>query len=355
MVTHMRQRYVQWLTETRQLGVAGAYSEKEGDHERAISYYMEAGLPGKAAKVMLRHSQLQSNGPLMSQVATALVKRELYSSAGELFEAVNQAERAMECYRRGEDFRQAVELARKHYPNRVIELECEWGDYLMRTKQPEAAMAHFIESGKTDKAIEAAIAGQQWKKATQILESTTSPNAELYYKQIAAHYNNTKQFEAAAAMMIKGGDEANAVGMLLDSAKWRQAHEMAKRTMRPDQVDELFIARAEAEAARKQYRTAEELFVLCGKEDQAISMYKRAQHWDEMIELVKHYHPDLLQKSYQAVGKSLADERNYAQAERYFIKGIRGLFFRFCSHHKLSFNGEYKLEVSYSTNLITNS
>ena len=54
--------------ETRQLGVAGAFSEKEGDHERAISYYMEAGLPGKAAKVMLRNSQLTSNAQLMSQV-----------------------------------------------------------------------------------------------------------------------------------------------------------------------------------------------------------------------------------------------------------------------------------------------
>ena len=73
----------------------------------------------------------------------------------------------------------------------------------MRTKQPEAAMSHFIESGNTDKAIEAAIAAQQWKKATQILESTHSANSERYYKQIADHYNATKQFEAAAAMMIK--------------------------------------------------------------------------------------------------------------------------------------------------------
>ena len=165
-----------------------------------------------------------------------MVKRELYSLAGELFEAVNQAERAMECYRRGDDYRQAVELARKHFPNKVTELESEWGDQLMRTKQPEAAMSHFIESGNTDKAIEAAIAAQQWKKATQILESTHSANSERYYKQIADHYNATKQYEAAAAMMIKGGDEANAVGMLLDSKKWRQAHEMALRTMRPDQA-----------------------------------------------------------------------------------------------------------------------
>ena len=62
---------------------------------------------------------------------------------------------------------------------------------------------------------------------------------------------------------------------------------MAQRTMRPDQVEALFVSRAEAEASKGNLKTAEELFVLCGKEDQAISMYKRNQHWDEMIELVK--------------------------------------------------------------------
>ena len=45
---------------------------------------------------------------------------------------LGQTERAMECYRRGNDYRQAVELARRNYPNKVTELEEEWGDYLVK-------------------------------------------------------------------------------------------------------------------------------------------------------------------------------------------------------------------------------
>ena len=55
MVPHMRKRYLDWLTETKQLGVAGAYVEKEGDLYKAIDYFLDAGLPGRAAKILLRN------------------------------------------------------------------------------------------------------------------------------------------------------------------------------------------------------------------------------------------------------------------------------------------------------------
>ena len=38
-------------------------------------------------------------------------------------------------------------------------------------------------------------------------------------------------------------------------------------------------------------------------------MYKREKNWEDMIRVVKAYHPELVVKTYQAVGKSLADDR----------------------------------------------
>ena len=67
----------------------------------------------------------------------------------------------------------------------------------------DAAINHFIEAGNSDKAIQAAIGAQQWKKAQLILDQSDSPSNAQYYRQIANHYNQTKQFEAAAKMMIK--------------------------------------------------------------------------------------------------------------------------------------------------------
>ena len=51
MVPHMRQQYLQWPKETNQLGIAGQFSENDGNRQKSIEwYYLEAGLPGKAAK-----------------------------------------------------------------------------------------------------------------------------------------------------------------------------------------------------------------------------------------------------------------------------------------------------------------
>jgi len=81
------------------------------------------------------------------------------------------------------------------------------------------------------------------------------------------------------------------------------------------------MAKAEEMVDRGQLATGEELFILCQKEDSAIAMYKKQRKWDDMIRLVSQYHPDLVEKSYQAVGKALADENAYSQAEKYFLRG----------------------------------
>ena len=44
--------------------------------------------------------------------------------------------------------RRAIDLARREYPAVVIEVEEEWGDWLMTQKQMDAAINHFIEAGR---------------------------------------------------------------------------------------------------------------------------------------------------------------------------------------------------------------
>lgn len=40
----------------------------------------------------------------------------------------------------------------------------------MRNKQLDAAINHYIEAGKTIKALDAAVGARQWKKAVQIIQ-----------------------------------------------------------------------------------------------------------------------------------------------------------------------------------------
>lgn len=52
----------------------------------------------------------------------------------------------------------------------VVVLEEQWGDHLSANKQLDAAISHYIEAGKTVKALDAALGSRQWKKGVQIIQ-----------------------------------------------------------------------------------------------------------------------------------------------------------------------------------------
>ena len=52
----------------------------------------------------------------------------------------------------------------------VVCLEEQWGDHLVANKQLDTAINHYIEAGKTLKALEAAVGARQWKKSVQIIQ-----------------------------------------------------------------------------------------------------------------------------------------------------------------------------------------
>ena len=88
-------------------------------------------------------------------------KSGLFEKAGEIYEKLGQKDRSLDAYKKGNAFRSAVELCRTSFPQQVVTLEEQWGDYLVSHKQMDAAINHYIEAGKSQKAIEAAIEARQ--------------------------------------------------------------------------------------------------------------------------------------------------------------------------------------------------
>ena len=68
-------------------------------------------------RLLQNHSQLLSNEDLVSQVSTALHRSELFEQAGQLYERLNQPQKALDCYRRGHAYARAVELSRQISPS----------------------------------------------------------------------------------------------------------------------------------------------------------------------------------------------------------------------------------------------
>lgn len=70
--------YNQWLHETAQLEKAGAIKEKEGDLTGAVSLYLKANLPSRAAKLITSNYELMNNTDLVNRIAASLIKLDFY-------------------------------------------------------------------------------------------------------------------------------------------------------------------------------------------------------------------------------------------------------------------------------------
>ncbi|GLD73924.1 intraflagellar transport protein 172 homolog [Lates japonicus] len=253
----LRGNYYQWLTETGQDEKAGEVKENEGDFQGAINLYLKAGLPAKAARLAISRPEITNNSDTVSRIASSLIKGEFYERAGDLYEKIRNNQRALECYCKGGAFRKAVELARLAFPAEVVKLEEAWGDYLVQQKQMDAAINHFIEAGCSLKAIEAAIAARQWKKAVHILELQEDSSAGKYYVKIAQYYASMQDYEVAEQLFVKGGHIKDAIDMYTTAGRWEEAHKLAVKCMTEEEVMALYISRAQELERDGKFKEAE--------------------------------------------------------------------------------------------------
>lgn len=158
-VQQLKKNYYSWLLETGQEEKAGQIKENEGDYNNAIQLYLRGGVPARAANVVY---SCNASFPqeLLQRIATNLASAGMFEKAGQLYEEMEMLQRALDCYVKGNAFKKAVDLAKTAEPRLVTSLEERWGNYLVSIKQTQAAINHYIEAEKIQKAIEAAISAR---------------------------------------------------------------------------------------------------------------------------------------------------------------------------------------------------
>lgn len=316
----LRSSYLSWLTNTCQDEKAGEVKEREGDYNGAVSLYLKAGLPAKAARLALNKPEVINNTEMVDRIASSLIKSEFYERAGDLYERLRNNQKALVCYVKGGAFRKAVELSRVAFPSEVVRLEESWGDYLVQQKQMDAAINHFIEAGCSIKAIEAAIAARQWKKAVHILELQEDSSAAKYYLKIAQYYASMQEYEVAEQLYVKGGHIKDAIDMFTAAGRWEDAHKLAGKCMTEEEVKALYVSRAQELERNGKIKEAERLFSTVKQPDLAITMYKKNRMFDDVIRLVAKHHPDLLAETHLHLAKELEMELRFSEAEYHFME-----------------------------------
>lgn len=318
-VIEMRQAYFQFLLDSNQEEKAAALKVHEHDFVQAINLYMKGGMPGRAAQVIFDHD-IQQPLQLLDSVATALARAGMHDKAGEFYERLNELPRALDSYIRGNAYRKAVELARKCFPAKVVQLQEQWGDYLVAQKQIDMAINHYIEAKVYLKAIEAALNAKQFTRALQLVDAIDIETARPYYKQLARYYEDARQYDAAEKCYVAAGQPQLAVEMHTKLGHWEIAHKIATSYMKEGEVALLYINQAQKLESKSRLKEAEKLYLAVSEKDLAINMYKKHRRYDDMIRLVKEYRADLLKETHQFLGQTLEMEGSLREAEGHYVE-----------------------------------
>jgi len=315
----MRQKYFQYLLDTNQEERAASLKEREGDFIQAINLYLKGGLPGKAAQVIVQNN-INQPVQLLDSIATALTRAGMHDRAGEFYERLDELQRALDSFIRGNAFRKAVDLARRSFPSKVVELQEQWGDYLVSQKQVDMAINHYIEAKVFQKAIEAALNARQYPRALQLVDAIDSDTSKPYYKQLARYYEDSRQYKEAERCYVAADQPHLAVEMHTKLGHWEVAHKLAMSYMSEGEVGLLYINQAQKLEAQGHFREAEKLYLTVKERDLAINMYKKHRRFDDMIRLVQEHRPDLLKETHQFLAQTLEMEGSLRDAEQHYVE-----------------------------------
>ncbi|XP_073968518.1 intraflagellar transport protein Oseg2 isoform X1 [Rhodnius prolixus] len=316
----LKEEYVNWLMKTDQLEKAGQIKQESGNYLEAVELYLKGGLSATAARLVTSRPEMLEDEKLMKRLTTDLIKGELYQQAGQIYETAGDYVRAMQCYRKGNAFATALHLARHVAPKEVVVLEEEWGDYLVQTKQLDAAINHYIEAGKTLKALDAAIGARQWKKAVQIIQVIEDVSlVSGHYAQLCQHFASVRDYHIAEKLYTHAELYEDAIKMYFDTGEWEKAHFYGTQHIDESMLTDMFMKKAVEMESLAKYKDAEALYILCDEIDSAIAMYKNLRQHDQMLRLVKEYRSDLLNMTNLHLARQLEDEGNIAGAEELYI------------------------------------
>jgi len=310
------------LVNTGQYEVAAEFLEKHGDIVHAVKLFLEGGCPTKAAKLLQKYPHTKLEKDVSLQISGALLQGDFFEEAGDYFEVVGQKSYALECYRKGRIFDKAVKLAKLAFPNDVVQLEEEWGDYLAGNRQLDAATDHYIEAGQLIKGLDAAIESRQFKKALQIVKVVEDKEAVRdQYTKIGDYYKQVDDHAQAENCYLSGGNPKLAIDMYSSVDLWDEAYRVAaKVSSNKIELHAEYSNQAKALLEASKMIQAERLYMALGEPDSAINMYAKAKMYEDVMRLVSAHHPEHLEQTMKHVADIMAKEENFRSAEHYYIK-----------------------------------
>ncbi|KAH0786748.1 selective LIM binding factor [Histomonas meleagridis] len=289
-----RDEYYAHLLETNQYQTLANLKAKKGEINEAIDLCLQGNKPQLAAEILLNNND-KANPQILTHVAESLIKNNRFDLAGQIYEKLGNINEALTNYRKGHSYYKALDLAKVSAPELVIEIEHEWGDYLVSQGQNDAATFHYIESGDYSLALNCSLRAQQWNQAAEILRNCSSSptlkdELKLQYLRVGRYFASIKDINTAEDLFLTVDAHKELIEMYLNCNKIDDALRHAKRHMKQSEYEKLFIQIAKKNEKKESTRKiAENIYLAIKKPELAIEMYNSVNDSENVLRLTSQF------------------------------------------------------------------
>lgn len=191
---------------------------------------------------------------------------------------------------------------------------------LVAKRQLDASISHYIEGGATNKALEAAASAKQWHKAIQIASVLDDPSEiKQFAVELTKYLSQIGDIEGAETLLVRAEMYEEAIQILNQHGHWERALNIARKYLPPDVISNLFTGVAAKLEQENRINEAAEVFLAIQEPDLAISMYKRQEQYEPMMELVAKYHHEHTDRTHLHLATELEGKKKYKLAEQHYL------------------------------------
>ena len=211
-----------------------------------------------------------------------------YSEAGEWQSAVNM-------YRANDMWDEAIRVAKFHGGiNASKRVAYAWALSL----GGEAGSKLLTKLGLIEQAVDYAIESGAFDHAFQLAQNSLKSKLPEVHLKHALFLEDEERFPEAEAEFVKAGKPKEAIDMYLHQNDWDNAMRVAERCD-PTSISDVVAAQAKVAADRKDWRSAEQLYVSAKKPEAMLQTYRDQQPpmWDEALRFVRKHLPHKLHEA----------------------------------------------------------
>mgnify|MGYP000140699940 FL=1 len=301
----------------RQLEQAEKFYLKANAISETFEMYTQNNKWDQAYRFACRHMPETEVTVLYTKQAQKLESEGKFKEAEKMYLTVNEADMAINMYRKFGQYDNMVKLVAKHRKEHLTETHVYLAQQLESENKLKEAEHHYIEAGKWNLADDMYRRKSMWDEALRVAKGYGGPKE---IAEVARKWAETESVrgEGGSQLLLRQGLVEAALEFEVDQGNFKEAFRLAENNCR-HRLPDVHLSYALHLEDENRYKEAEEEFIKAGRATEAVHMYQHQNDFHSALRIARQFDSKLVPEILEAQAKHHIDRGEYNKAEQCYL------------------------------------